>query len=620
MLYLLFYVFLIVASVLGIFLSPRYLSESNQRYSKVVRFGFGVLTLLIIASTSFVYIDDNETGHLVKIYGARTLQDGKIIGADGEKGPQARILPPGFNFEFLLNIVNRVDKKKIVNIPEGQYGYLVALDGKPFRPDQTFADAIEPNLFIQMVNDTEVFLNQGGQKGPQTSIITPGKYRMNHFLWKVQLEKVTDIPAGFVGVVKSNVHSRVEIGNLKVDRPEDCTPTREETEEGEELAVPLVPVGCIGVWDTALRQGKYYINEQGYHVTLVDTRVQTWEYKGGYNLRSIDLKVKQEGNIEQTEKAEVVAVPKSSVGPAVMITVEGWNIPQELRVLVQVTPNNAPFVVASVGGLDTVKSNILTPAIRSIVRNVGGGTLVVPTPVVDSKGQAVLDAQGKIKMVNKIRPTHVMDLIENRDIMQKNMKDAIQIEGLKAGVEIKEIRLGFPAVPPELLVARRREQLAQQLKLAFIQEKQAQNERIKTEQAKATAEKQPALVEAEIEVRRSKEFARARKNEGQGEKDKMELIAKGQARQVSVLGQNRVVELRKYELTLKSLMDFLNAHPEVLTTAISNAHKFVPDLVFTVGGQEGGNGLATAFGGLRDFMGPQGSSRLQTKAKKAKNN
>ena len=619
MLYLLFYVVLIVASIVGIFVSPRYISEPYQRYSRVVRFGFGVLTILIIASTSFVYIDDNETGHLVKIYGAKSLQGGQIIGVEGQKGPQARILPPGFNVEFLLNIINRVDKKKIVEIPEGQYGYLVALDGKPLHPDQTFADAIEPNLFIQMVNDTEVFLKEGGQKGPQTSIITPGKYRMNHFLWKVRLGKVTNIPAGFVAVVKSNVHSRVEIGNLKVDRPENCNPTREETKEGEDLAVPLVPVGCIGVWDTALRPGKYYINQQGYHVTLVDTRVQTWEYKGGYNLRSIDLKVKQEGSIEQTEKAEVVAVPKSAVGPAVMVTVEGWNIPQELRVLVQVTPNNAPFVVASVGGLDTVKSNILTPAIRSIVRNVGGGTLMVPTPIIDSKGQAVLDSQGKIKSINKIRPTHVMDLIENRDLMQKNMKDAIQIEGLKAGVEIKEIRLGFPAVPPELLVARRREQLAQQLKLAFMQEKQAQNERIKTEQAKATAEKQPALVEAEIEVRRSKEFAKARKNEGQGEKDKLELIAKGQARQVSVLGQEKVVELRKYEITLKQLMDFLNAHPEVLTTAISNAHKFVPDRVFTLGGEGGGNGLAGALGVLGDFMGPQATSRTQTKPKKAKN-
>ncbi len=172
---------------------------------------------------------------------------------------------------------------------------------------------------------------------------------------------------------------------------------------------------------------------------------------------------------------------------------------------------------------------------------------------------------------------------------------------MKAGADIKEIRLGFPAIPPELLVARRREQLAQQLQKAYMHERKAQEERVKTEQARATADKQPLLVEAEIEVRRSKEFAIARKNEGQGEKDKLELIARGQQKQVDVLGRDKVVELRKFEITLKMVMEFLGKNPEVLTTAIANAHKFVPDRVFTLGGESGG-GLAGAFGILGDFL------------------
>ena len=122
-----------------------------------------------------------------------------------------------------------------------------------------------------------------------------------------------------------------------------------------------------------------------------------------------------------------------------------------------------------------------------------------------------------------------------------------------------------------------------------MNERKAQDERIKTEQARATADKQPQLVEAEIEVRRSVEFAKARKNEGQGEKDKLELIARGQQKQVDVLGRDKVVELRKFEITLKSIMDFLGENPEVLTTALANAHKFVPDRVFTLGGDSGAN-------------------------------
>ena len=602
MFYAVFYLLLIGFSIAGMFFSHRFLSAQMKPFGKWVRGGFFIFTLVIVASTSFVFVEENETGHLVKIYGASGLEDGKIIAAQGEKGPQARVLPPGFNFEFLLNIVFQVEKKEVIEIPEGNYGYLVASDGSPLRPDQTYANALEPVMFSQMVNDAVIFLEKGGQKGPQTSILTPGRYRMNHYLWSVNLGSATDIPAGFVGVIKSNVHSQVEFGNLKVEKPSDCTPTRKQTPGGEELAVPLVPVGCIGIWDTAMRPGKYYINQKAYHVTLVDTRVQTWEYKGGYSLRSIDLTVKQEGSIEQNEMTEKVEVPKSAVGPAVMVTVEGWNVPQELRVLVQVTPRNAPFVVASVGGLKKVEEKILTPAIRSIVRNVGGGNIIFPEIILDRKGGPIMNSEGEPKTRDVVRPTRVLDLLENRELIQSNMKNQIHSEGMKAGVDIKEIRLGFPAVPPELLVARRREQLAEQLEKAFINEKKAQEERIKTEQARATAEKQPQLVEAEIEVRRSKEYAKARKNEGQGEKDKLELIALGQEKQVLVLGKDKVVELRKYEITLKTIMDFFSEHPEVLTSALSNAHKFVPERIFKMGGEDGGDSFTGAAAVLGDFL------------------
>lgn len=40
---------------------------------------------------------------------------------------------------------------------------------------------------------------------------------------------------------------------------------------------------------------------------------------------------------------------------------------------------------------------------------------------------------------------------------------------VEAGFVVREVRLGEPAIPPELLVAARREQLAK----AFVQEKQA---------------------------------------------------------------------------------------------------------------------------------------------------
>ena len=50
--------------------------------------------------------------------------------------------------------------------------------------------------------------------------------------------------------------------------------------------------------EEALLPGAYYLNRHAYDVTLVDTRVQTWEYRGGYRRRIIDLSIDQAGQPE----------------------------------------------------------------------------------------------------------------------------------------------------------------------------------------------------------------------------------------------------------------------------------------------------------------------------------
>lgn len=574
-----------------------------------------LLAFFLIASTSFVFIEENEVGHLNKIYGGKSLENGAIIAVNGEKGPQAEILPPGFHFRLALNIIYDVKKEEVVIVPEGKYGFLLAKDGRPLSPDQTFADAFDPEIGDKMVADAHYFITNGGQKGPQTSILTPGTYRLNKFLWDVEFDSAEEIPKGFVGVIKSNVWSRVDFGNLKTEKPTPKEIAAKKEQTGNRLAVILVPVGAIGVWDKALSPGKYYINKKAYAVTQIDTRVQAWEYKGGFKKRYINLVVDQEGEIKQEAGDIDVPIPKGAADEAVFVKVEGWDVPQELRVLVQVTPENAPFVVASVGGLAEVEDRILTPVIRSITRNVAGGSIHVDTPMVDKEGKIIVDEAGAPKTKLVTRPTRVLDLIENRDMLEINIEELVRPEGMKAGVEIKEIRFGEPAIPPELLVARQREQLAQQLKKAFTEERTAQFERISTEQAKATANQQPKLVEAEIELKRSEQFAMSKKNEGQGERDKLYLIAEGQKAQAQVLGENRVVELRKFELVADRIFTFFEKNPEVLSKALANAHKFVPERVFSLGGS--GNSAMGAAGILGDLLGGNSDSSPKNQPEKA---
>lgn len=529
--------------------------------------------LFLLAQTSYVYIDANRVGHLKRIYAFKELPEGRIIALSGEKGPQADILGPGFHFIPLVRVLYEVEQFDVVTIPEGQYGEITALDGLPMPEGMFIAPAIPDDKLAEMLEASN-FLTKGGYRGPQETVLKPGSYRLNRYLFKVtsspELTPATVIPAGSVGVVKSNV---AQPGAHCVE--EEVKASEARGIEGA-LSVPLVPKGCVGIWRDALLPGAYYMNRHAYDITLVDTRVQTWDFKGGFTKRIIDLSVDQQGNIRQTERSEVHPFVEDAADRAVFLKVEGWDIPQELRVLVQVSPKNAPVVVGAVGGLSEVRTRILVPVIRSIVRNVAGSEIVIPDPADPSK---------RIR-----RRTHALDLIENRDALEQTMEALVKREGLKAGVDIQQIRLGEPAVPPELLISRQREQLAELLARAYERETASQVKRIETEQARATANEQPRLVEAQIAVQVANQREAERAALGRAERQYLEELARGQLAQANVLGQDRVALLQALEKMLASL----ERRPEL----VQIVSKLVPNTVVNGGGDSGLAGAAAILGGV----------------------
>ena len=572
----------------------------------------GLATVVLsIASTSFVHVPDGRLGQLFRVYGGGPLTEGRIIAVRGENGPQARILSPGFHFWLLVNVLYEVDASpQEVSIPKGRVGLLTAKDGAPLRPGQAFADPFPPNLASKML-DAEAFLLNGGQRGPQLSVLTPGRYRLNRYLWDITEVDAKEVKAGLVGVVKSNVHADVDFGTLKADKPAKCdlvAPARPD--DKDKLDAPIVPVGCIGVWDKSLQPGQYYFNPDAFTVTEVDTRAQVWTYGGGYRRAQISLTVDAKGEIVQNRTEVEVPQEKDHADKAVFVKMEGWDVPLELRVVAQVVPADASCVVAGVGSLKQVEDRVLTPSIRAITRDVAGGSYEITEARVDENGRPILDKDGKPIFVTVNRPTKVLDLINQRPLIEGEIERRVRTEAHKSCVTIRGVRLGEPAIPPELLVAVRREQLATQLARAFVQEKAAQEKRIDSEKAKATADQQSKLVEAEINVQRSVQNAQAARNEGQGERDKLSLISEGQQKQVSVLGPDATVKLRQFELTLDTVARFANAHPEVLTAALSNAQKFVPNVQVGAGGGDGVSGMLMAILGqsLNSAAPPSGAA------------
>jgi hypothetical protein len=545
-----------------------------------------------VASTSFVRVPDGHLGQLFRVYGGGSLSEGRIVAVHGENGPQARILTPGFHPWFLVNVLYDVDTSKTeVSITKGKVGVLTAKDGLPLRAGQAFADPF-PTKFGYNMLDAEVFLLNGGQRGPQLTVLTPGRYRLNRYLWDVTEVDAREVKAGFVGVIKSNIHADVDFGTLKADKPDNCDVLRRPEEKGR-LDAPLVPVGCIGVWDKSLQPGQYYFNPDAFALTEIDTRAQVWTYAGGYRRANISLTVDAKGDIVQNRTEVDVPFEKENADRAIFVKMEGWDVPLELRVVAQVSPADASCVVAGVGTLRQIEDRVLTPSIRAITRDVAGGSYEITEAKVDENSKPILDKDGKPIFITVNRPTKVLDLINQRPLIEGEIERRIRPEAQKSCVTIREVRLGEPAIPPELLVAVRREQLATQLARAFIQERAAQEKRVDSEKAKATADQQSKLVESEINVQRSLQNAHAARNEGQGERDKLTFISEGQQKQVGVLGPEATVKLRQFELMLDTIAKFANAHPEVFTAALTNAQKFVPNVQVGAGG-EGVAGLLTA--------------------------
>ncbi len=549
-----------------------------------LRMAFGLIALYEILSTSIISIPANQVGVIRKIYGFSNIPPGHIIATHGETGYQAEIIPPGtFRISIFFNVLNRVDLLPVVTVPNGFYGRIVASDGEPLSAGQIMADAW-PDADQQKFLDAEYFMAHAGQKGLQLSVLKPGVYPLNLALFQVKIgyvkngrditvdtddvfdlrgksseatpldTSITRVPAGSVGVVRSSVQ------NSGVD----CKARTAKTDDGG-LTAELVTQYCKGVWDKSLPPNDYYLNRDAYDVTLVSTRVTTLEFKGGFTRRYIDLKVDARGDFTQTERTASFPQPRDAADTAINTKIEGWEIPQELRAIVQITPENAPIVVAAVGGQEEVDQRIVVPSIRSLVRNVYGGSITAPETGDD----------GTIRQVT--RPTRVLDTIENRSVLEQAILERAQIDGRRAGVDIKEIRLGESAIPPELLLARQRVQLAGQLRAAYVQEQVAQEQRQKTEQARATADQQRDLVTAQISVQTARLAMDRRQAEGHAERLFLEEQAAGQTAQANVLGKDSVLRLQQ----LKLVLELLATHPEIV------ANLKLPQVYVGGGGLEG---------------------------------
>ena len=498
-----------------------------------------VIFFFCFFQTSFVIVGDKEVCHLNRIYWGESMHPGQIIALPWQKGPQARVLTAGFHFLPLIRVTHDLEFLDTVQVPEGKFGFLVAKDGKSMPDGQYIADAWESAddmvnalKFMGYTEDSDNWKGPKGTKGPQLTVIKPGTYRINRYLFDISAGDATDVPIGHVAVIKSNVGGEYTGPAILPSGVESTN-----------LSVPIVPEGFRGVWSKVLKPNRYYLNTKAYDVTIIPTQVQTWKYIGGYTRRYIDLVLSDDGKIEQSVRSEVVPPIQGAADIAVLLRVENWDVWQDARIQVQVTPENAPFVVAAAGGLDQIEDKIITPTFRSVLRN------EVAKNVPDIRD--VWNAETKkTEQQEFMRPRKVMDLLYKREATEASVESKMIPEGAKVGLTVMEVRFGDPLVPPELLLPGKRKQLAESLIATYKQERAAQQERVEMEKKRAEANQQDRLMKSEIGIKVADNNASAREKEGSGEEKYMKALARGQEAQANVLGKAAALELAVIEKVL----------------------------------------------------------------------
>src|ERR1051326_6048834 len=312
----------------------------------------------------------------------------QFIASGGQKGLQVDILTPGVyrilvqsgsiegTSEAKPGLFNvRLFDATVIN--ENQIGLVEALDGAPLNPRDYVAESFAGHDNFQ---DGHEFIGKGGQRGPQKDILLPGTYYINPLLFKVIPERAEEIKPGGGAVMVPNVgkdpseevrrqmaakvRQRMEVeareqaaesaarldlldgGARTVDEiKQDLMtgdPADQRLDEGAHEAY-VVPEGYRGIQETVVGPGRYYVNTLAISPIIIPTTNQTVEWTAG----------------------EVA----NTFNPFEVISKDGFTMQLEVRVVFRVKPEDAPFMVAKIGGIERLVQNVMHPLIDSIFRN-----------------------------------------------------------------------------------------------------------------------------------------------------------------------------------------------------------------------------------------------------------
>jgi uncharacterized membrane protein YqiK len=471
-------------------------------------------------------------GHILgKQVACDNFQDARAFLANGgERGPQMALIPPGtWRINTLVFTTKIVD---MTVIPAGKIGVVEAKDGKPLSGGRIIGRHVECDSF----QDAQAFMTNGGERGPQMTIIPQGQYRINPMLFSVTMEDVTDIADNMVGIVTTkegeplktgeiagklvehhnmfqNPQAFVENGGSKGLQEQVLlagryfiNPRFATVETMEMTKVPIANVGVViayvgeegvdvtgdafkhgnlvkrgqkGVWVDPLDPGKYPINPYTHKVEVVPTAnvVLNWA----------------------TGKTEAHNLDKN-LSTITVRSSDGFTFNLDVSQIIHIPRSEAPKVIARFGSMANLVTQVLEPTIGNYFRNAA-------------------------------QNSDVIEFLKKRSERQNEAKESISSALSEYNVGAVDTLIGDITPPAELMKTLTDRKLAEQAQITYGTQKKAEETRKDLEQARAQAETQHNVVKAErdVEIAEFDKQTAIKKAEGMGESTKIAAHAQAEA-------------------------------------------------------------------------------------------
>jgi len=446
----------------------------------------GGVGVFILASA--VSISSDQTGVVIRTLGGE-LPAGHIVAVAGEKGPQAKVLGPGWHFGY-WPWSYEVEKVGTILVPNGQIGVVTAQDGKVLPGGTVFAPAWKSA--DDMLDATKFLAESTGYRGPQLTILTPGNYRINPRLFKVEMRPVTLVAAGEVAVVKANAGD-IYAGNDKISVN----------------GVDIVPQNYRGIWRTPLLPGAYNLHPEAYQVIKVKTTQRVYTYQ------RVD-RTAANGNERRSQ---------SQHGADYSISVrskDGFTFPVDVRLSLSVAAENTPYLVALLGDPDRIMKDEQEDEELEILE----ARLVLPT--------------ARAALRNVAETLGALEYVASRSRVETMTAKLVESEFTPyrltfLGAFIGAIGLDSTEAGQKLLLTQTDKEVASNQRATYQQQQQAEVARQQFIRSREEADQQTQLVQAEFAVKTAGERAKAQIETAKGEGERIRITAEARKQSYDLL-------------------------------------------------------------------------------------